>query len=130
MGTLLRVAGGLVFLATLFLPTLNGCGLRLSEAGLAADDASIGAAVLMLSAAAFGLLAFLGPATSKKPGRAADGLVVLLAAAFAAGAVFFFNLAREKGARLLWAAHAQVVALASIFLGSFLRLRAARKRRS
>jgi len=129
MGTLLRLGGALVFLATLFLPTLNGCGVRLSEAGLATEEGSAGALVLLLTAVGFGLLAFLGPPVSK-PGRAADGLVALLAAAFAAGAVFFFNFARGKGARILWAAHAQIVALAAILLGAILRLRSARKRRS
>jgi hypothetical protein len=129
MGGLLRIAGGLLFLATLFLPTLNGCGRHLSEAGLAADDASAGAAAIMLVALAFGLAAFLGPLSSKKPRRAGDALVAVLSALLAAAAVAFFNVARGKGARLLWAAQAQVVALVAILVGSILRLRGARKPR-
>ena len=129
MGTLLRVAGGLLFLATLFLPTLSGCGRHLSEAGLAADDASVGAAAVMLVALAFGLASFLGPLFSRKPRRLAEGLGVVLAAAMAAAALLFFSFARGKGARLLWAAQAQVVALVAILVGSILRARGARKPR-
>jgi asparagine N-glycosylation enzyme membrane subunit Stt3 len=104
--------------------------MRLSEVGLAADDASAGAGLLMLAAVLFGLSVFLGPMLSKKPGRAGDGFMGLLAAAFAAGAVVFFNFAREKGARLLWGAYAQIVALAAILVGTILRIRAARRRRT
>ncbi len=129
MGTLLKRAGALVFLATLFLPTLNGCGRRLSEAGLVVDDPSFGGAIVLLGALAFDLLALLGGATPEKPRPFLDAWVALLAAAFSAGAVFFFAVARGKGARLLGPAQVQVVALITIFLGSLLRLRNSRPRR-
>ena len=129
MGTLLRGAGALVFLATLFLPTLSGCGRRLSEAGLVAEDPSFAGVAVLLGALAFGLFALLGPAQSKKPRPFLEGVVALLSAAFTAGAVLFFAVARGKGARLLGAAQAQVVALITIFLGALLRLRKSRPRR-
>jgi hypothetical protein len=129
MGAFLRTAGALVFLATLFLPTLNGCGRHLSEAGLVADSPSFGGAAVLLGALGFGLLALMGPAPSGKSRPILEGAVALLAAAFTAGAVFFFAVARGKGARLLGAAQVQVVALLSIFLGALLRLRNSRRRR-
>ena len=130
MGTILRAGGGLLFLATLFLPTLNGCGRHLSEAGLVIDDPTPGGVAVMLVATGYGLWAFLGPAISKKPRPGLEGLAALLAAVFTAAAVAFFAFARGKGARLLWAAQAQVVALLAVFLGAILRLRASRKRRT
>jgi len=129
MGTLLRVAGGLVFLATLFLPSLNGCGRHLSEAGLATEDASAGALGVMLVALAFGFSALLGPLLSRKPHSAGEGLVAVLSAGIAAAALLLFNFARGKGARLLWAAQAQIVALAAIGVGALLRFRDSRRPR-
>jgi hypothetical protein len=129
VGTLLRVAGGLLFLGTIFLPSLNGCGRHLSEAGLAADDASAGALGLMVVALAFGFSAFLGPLLSKEPRSTGEGLVAVLAAGIGAAALLFFDFARAKGARLLWAAQAQIVALAAILLGALLRFRDSRKPR-
>jgi len=127
VGTVLRLLGGLLFLATLFLPSLNGCGRHLSEAGLAADDASPAALGMMVGLLAFGFAALLGPLLSKRPRPLGEGLVALLAAAIAAAALVFFQFARGKGARLLWAAQAQLVALAAILVGSILRLRDSRK---
>ena len=85
---------------------------------------------MLLAAVGFGLLAFLGPVVGRTPRPRLDALLALAAVTLAAAALLFFNVARGKGARLLWAAQAQVVALAAVALGAILRLKGARKRRT
>ncbi len=124
MGTFLRCAGGLGFLATLFLPAVCGLGLTdYSQLQLAALDGSAAAAGLFLAALFFGAFALAGPFFVKRPTLLSEGGVLLSAAAFAAGAAIFAREAAGRGGRLLWPVEAQFAALALVFAGALLRLR-------
>jgi hypothetical protein len=129
VGSILRVAGGVAFLLTLFLPTVRGCGREYTQVQIAGDQGSAAGLALVAGAGAFAVLAFLGPIVSKKPRRWAEGFVMIAALAFAAVTVVFVDRVIQKGGKILWAIGAQAAALALVFVGALLRFREAGRRR-
>ena len=122
MGTLLRIAGGAAFLATLFMPTARGCGRDLSQVDVAKNFYNnYGAAAAVVAAFIVAVLAILGPLLSKKPTRASEGGMMLLALAFAVAAVCYADAILEKGGSLQLFVLGQFAALAAIFVGALLR---------
>lgn len=122
MGLLLRVTGGIAFMATLFMPTASGCGRDLSQVEVAKSFYNnYGAAAAVLAAFVVAAFAIMGPFFTKKPTRASEGGMMVLAAGFAVAAVLYADAVIEKGGSLRLLALGQFAALGAIFVGSLLR---------
>ncbi len=122
MGTLLRLAGAGSFVAMLFLPGLEGCGVTRTEYQLAAERRETNASLGFVGALLLSAFAAVG-AFKKRPNVVEESIVILGAMAAIAGTIWLVSEARKMGANILWPIWAQIAGAALMIVGSMLRMR-------
>ena len=122
MGTLLRLAGAGLFVAMLFLPGLEGCGVTRTECQLASERRESSASLGFVGALLLGAFAAVG-VFKKKVSAVEESIVILGAMAAMGGTIWLISEARRMGAVILWPMWAQIGGAALMMVGGVLGMR-------
>ena len=122
MGSLLRTAGGMGFLFTLFIPIVKGCGVDYDARDLAGRAGGTAGEVAFVALVVYAIGVVLPPYFERRISRLLEMLAIFATLGVATLLWETFQRVQQKGATLLSTAWFQFGALSLVLLGCLIRL--------